>query len=452
MSTVGTDGQYGQINLDPIWEQFRYKISARDLTIGVVGLGYVGLPLAVEFACAGFRVLGFDVLQDRVDSLNKGVSHVGDIGSELLAEVVSAQRFSATTAMSRLAECDAISICVPTPLSKTRDPDTSYVLSATEEIAKSVRKGQLVILESTTYPGTTREIILPRLEQAGLSLGRDFLLAFSPERVDPGNKTHGIRNTPKVVGGMDDASTELAAHLFGQIIEQVHPVSTPEVAEMVKLLENTFRAVNIGLANETALMCDRLGVNVWEVIEAASTKPFGFMPFYPGPGIGGHCIPLDPFYLSWKMKTLDYRARFIELAGEVNSEMPRHVVMKIVEALNEQEKSLRGSDILVLGVAYKPDIGDPRESPALDIIELLRQRGANVTFSDPHVESVRIGEHVFNSVHLTAPRLTDADCVVITTNHSAFDYVRIQKCANLIVDTRNSFGGVEVNGEKTFAL
>lgn len=449
---LGTNGQHEQFILDPVWEPFRNKITSRGLTIGVVGLGYVGLPLAVEFAQSGFRVLGFDVMQDRVDSINAGISHVGDIGSEVLSELVSAERFEATTDMSRLAECDAISICVPTPLSKTKDPDTSYVLSATEEIAKTLRKGQLIILESTTYPGTTREIILPELERTGLSLGQDFLLAFSPERVDPGNKNYGIRNTPKVVGGMTESSTVLATALYGEIIDKVHPVSTPEAAEMVKLLENTFRAVNIGLANETALMCDRLGINVWEVIDAASTKPFGFMPFYPGPGIGGHCIPLDPFYLSWKMKTLDYRARFIELAGEVNSEMPRHVVTKIAEALNESEKSLKGSDILVLGVAYKPDIGDPRESPALDIIELLRQRGARISYSDPYVPSVRIGDHVFSSVPLENDRLQNADCVVIATNHSAFDYQRIHDFAQMVVDTRNSFEGVAVNGSNISTL
>jgi UDP-N-acetyl-D-glucosamine dehydrogenase len=346
--------------------------------------------------------------------------------------------------MSRLAEVDAISICVPTPLSKTKDPDISYVVSAAEKVAAALRPGQLIILESTTYPGTTREVILPILEGTGLQVGRDFFLAFSPERVDPGNARYGIRNTPKVVGGLDADSTELAALLYGQAIETVVPVSSAEAAEMVKLHENTFRSVNIALANETALMCDRMGINVWEVIEAAATKPFGFMPFYPGPGIGGHCIPLDPYYLSWKMKTLNYRARFIELAGEINAEMPHHVVNKVVEGLNQFEKSVKGSDILVLGVAYKADIDDYRESPALDIIGLLQQKGATVGYSDPYVPELRIGNETLRSETITAERIEQADCFVIATNHRGFDFQFIADHARLIVDCRNALANSQV--------
>lgn len=400
----------------------RARLERREATVGVVGLGYVGLPLAVAFGEAGFRVVGLDVAADRVGALNAGGSHVPDVPSAAVAALVGAGRLRATTDAAELAAADAISICVPTPLSKTRDPDLAAVVAATEQVARALRPGQVVVLESTTYPGTTREVILPRLQATGLEAGRDVFVAFSPERVDPGNPTYGIRNTPKVVGGLDPTSTALAVALYRQIIDTVVPMSSPEAAEMVKLLENTFRAVNIALANEVALMSDRLGLDVWEVIDAAKTKPFGFMPFYPGPGIGGHCIPLDPFYLSWKMKTLNYRARFIELAGEVNAEMPYHVVAKVAAALNDARKSVNGAAVLVLGVAYKPDIDDPRESPALDVIGLLRQRGADVAYSDPHVAAVRVLGETLRSVDLTPEALRAADCVVVVTDHRAFDW------------------------------
>lgn len=423
--------------------ELRRAMLSRRARFGVIGLGYVGLPLGAAVAEAGFTVLGFDVDDGRVASVNHGTSHIPDIPTSTITQLVDDDFLSATTDMARLADVDVISICVPTPLSKTRDPDISYVSAATEEVAKSLRTGQLIILESTTYPGTTREIILPRLEETGLRAGQDFFLAFSPERIDPGNATYGIKNTPKIVGGIDQASTDLAALFYRQAIQTVLPVSSPEAAEMVKLLENTFRAVNIGLANETALMCDRLGLNVWEVIEAAATKPYGFMPFYPGPGIGGHCIPLDPHYLSWKMKTLNYRARFIELASEVNASMPYHVVAKVTAGLNEAEKSVKGADILVIGVAYKRDVDDSRESPALDIIGLLQESGGRVSYSDPHIPSVRLPEGELRSEPLTAERLAAADCVVIATDHSALDKQLIARHARLIIDTRNALKASE---------
>jgi len=416
----------------------RKAIETRQAIFGVIGLGYVGLPLGTAFAESGFDVVGFDVNQATVDALNRGTSHIRDVEQATIAALVNDDKLNATTDMARLADVDVISICVPTPLSKTRDPDISYVAAATESVAASLRPGQLVILESTTYPGTTREVILPRLEATGLKAGEDFFLAFSPERIDPGNATYGIRNTPKVVGGIDEMSTELAMLFYSQAIETVIPVSCPEAAEMVKLLENTFRAVNIALANETALMCDLLGINVWEVVDAASSKPFGFMPFYPGPGIGGHCIPLDSHYLSWKMKTLNYKARFIELASEINASMPLHVVNKVTNALNEVEKSVKGSDILVLGVAYKPDINDTRESPALDIIGLLQERGANLSYHDPHIPEITLPADTFQSEELTPQRLAAADCVVITTNHRAIDWTLVATHADPVVDTRRA--------------
>lgn len=421
-------------------ERLRRAILTRRARFGVIGLGYVGLPLGAAFAESGFEVLGFDVNQETVDTLNVGRSHIPDVADMAVRRLVDDSLFAATTDMSRLAEADVVSICVPTPLSKTRDPDISYVSAATEQVARSLRQGQLIVLESTTYPGTTREIILPRLEQTGLKAGEDFFLAFSPERIDPGNARYGIRNTPKVVGGLDQRSTDLAVLFYQQAIETVHPVASPEAAEMVKLLENTFRAVNIGLANETALMCDRLGINVWEVIEAASTKPFGFMPFYPGPGIGGHCIPLDPHYLSWKMKMLNYRARFIELASEVNSSMPQHVVGKVATGLNQLERSVKGSNVLVLGVAYKADIDDIRESPALDIIGLLQESGANVSYHDPHVATITLPTGQLSSEPLTAERLAAADCVVIVTNHRSLDVQAVRQNSRLVIDTRNALG------------
>jgi UDP-N-acetyl-D-glucosamine dehydrogenase len=416
----------------------RDKIETRTATFGVIGLGYVGLPLATAFAEVGFPVLGFDVHQPTVDRLNRGESHIKDVPSSTIDELARAERLAATTDMTRLAEADIISICVPTPLSKTRDPDISYVQAATDAVAANLRRGQLIILESTTYPGTTREIILPQLEATGLKAGEDFFLAFSPERIDPGNPTYGITNTPKVVGGLEPVSTDLGTRFYATAIEHVHPVSTPEAAEMVKLHENTFRAVNIALANETALMCDKLGIDVWEVIDAAKTKPFGFMPFYPGPGIGGHCIPLDPHYLSWKMKTLNYKARFIELASEINAAMPEFWVEKVWRELNEQGKSVKGSHILVIGVAYKPDIDDVRESPALDIIALLQQAGANVSYHDPYVPEIRLPAGTMQSDELTPERLSAADCVVIATDHKIVDATYITESADVIIDTRRA--------------
>lgn len=430
----------------------RSKISSHTAKVGIVGLGYVGLPLAMAFAESGFDVLGFDVNPRTVETLNRGESHIPDVDAQQVRGFVQDQRFGATTDMSRLADADIVSICVPTPLSKTRDPDISYVSAATDQVASSLRSGQLVILESTTYPGTTREVILPRLEATGLRVGVDFFLAFSPERVDPGNAKYGIKNTPKVVGGLDPQSTELARLFYAQAIDTVVPVSGPEVAEMAKLLENTFRAVNIGLANETALMCDRLGIDVWEVIDAAATKPFGFMPFYPGPGIGGHCIPLDPHYLSWKMRTLNYRARFIELASEINSSMPYHVVGKVAAGLNADRKSVNGSRVLVIGVAYKPDIDDVRESPALDVIELLRQDGAEVAYHDPHVRSIRLPDVVMQSVELTEKAMAEVDCVVIATDHAALDKTFILAHAQLVVDSRNAFGGEDAGKARVLSI
>lgn len=430
---------HGQV--DP-GSQLQSAILSRRARLGVIGLGYVGLPLSIAFAEAGFEILGFELDAARVTAINRGHSYITDVPADQTARIVNDGLLSATTDMSRLAEVDAISICVPTPLSKTRDPDISAVVAATEAVARVLRPGQLVILESTTYPGTTREVILPLLEATGLRAGIDFFIAFSPERVDPGNVGYQIQNTPKVVGGIDPQSTELAALLYRQAVEEVVVVDSPEAAEMVKLLENTFRSVNIALANETALMCDRLGLDVWQVIDAAATKPFGFMPFYPGPGIGGHCIPLDPYYLAWKMKTLNYRARFIELAGEINAGMPLHVVDKVVDTLNDAERSVKGSRILVLGVAYKPDISDARESPALDIIGLLQRRGAVVTYSDPHVPSIDIHGARMTSEPLTPESIGAADCVVIATNHRAFDYEELVRHARAIVDTRNALKGI----------
>jgi len=414
------------------------KIADRSAVYGVVGLGYVGLPLAVEFARSGVRVIGFEVDASKVERLNAGDSYIGDVASDELAPLVREGQFRATTDFDELTEADVISICVPTPLSKTRDPDMSYVVNATEAVAKRLRKGQLVVLESTTYPGTTDELVRPMLERGGLVAGDDFFLAFSPERVDPSNPTYGIRNTPKVVGGIDERSGKLAYDFYSIGVDHVQKVSSAAAAEMAKLLENTFRSVNIGLVNEMALMCARLGCNVWEVIDAAATKPFGFMKFVPGPGLGGHCIPIDPFYLSWKLRTLNYRARFIELAGEVNSEMPHHVVKLVGDGLNEARKSIKGSRILLLGMAYKNDVADMRESPALDILKLLEARGAEVVYSDPYVPSFREGDHSRTAVELTDGELENADCVVITCRHSTTDFEQVASKAQLIVDTRNA--------------
>jgi len=419
------------------------RIRSKEVVCGVVGLGYVGLPLAYELARAGFRVLGFDVSERIVRGVNAGESHIRDVASEALASVVGPGGLEATTDMARLAECDAISICVPTPLSKTRDPDISYVASAANAISAALRPGQLVVLESTTYPGTTRELVLPVLERSGLKVGEDFFLCFSPERVDPGNPTWNTVNTPKVIGGITPSCLEAGQALYSQVMERVVPVSSTEAAELTKLLENTFRSINIALVNEMAQVADRLGVDVWEVIDAAATKPFGFMKFVPGPGIGGHCIPLDPYYLVWKMKTLNYKTRMIELAGEINAEMPRFVVTKVQDGLNRHGRAVNGSRILVLGVAYKRDIDDVRESPALDVMRLLEERGAEIRYHDPYVPVLDEDGIHRSSVELTDEELAGADCVVITTDHSGVDYERVVRLAKLVVDTRNATRGIE---------
>ena len=408
-----------------------------DLTVGVVGLGYVGLPLSVEIARSGLRALGFDIDPEVVDGINEGASHIDDVTGEELAEVLATGRLEATTDMARLGECDAISISVPTPLSKTQDPDVSFVIAASEAVAAALRPGQLVVLESTTYPGTTREVLLPALEGTGLKVGKDFFLCFSPERVDPGNQEWKTKNTPKVLGGVTRACTEAGLAVYERFIDTMVAVSSTEVAEMVKILENTFRAVNIALVNEIALIADRLDVDVWEVIEAAATKPFGFMKFTPGPGLGGHCIPVDPHYLAWKMRTLNYRTRFIELASEINAEMPEFVVGKVRAALNARKKAVNGARILVLGVAYKRDVNDVRESPALDVIGLLAADGADVVYHDPFVpELAEEGVHM-SSVALTDQALSEADAVVIVTDHTDVDYAQVLEQAAVLVDARH---------------
>src|ERR1039457_6784550 len=413
------------------------KIRTRRARIGIVGLGYVGLPLAVEFAKAGFSVTGIDISEDKVKRVNAGDSYVGDIPSSTLGPLVESGKLRATCDFSALLELDTVNICVPTPLRKTKDPDMSYIVASCQEIVTHFHAGMLVILQSTTYPGTTYELVLPMLAKPGLEVGRDFFLCFSPERVDPGNPVYQTSNIPKVVGGCTPACTKLGQLFYSQALEHVVPVSSTQVAEMVKLLENTFRMINIGLANEMAMMCSHMGIDVWEVIDAAATKPFGFMPFYPGPGLGGHCIPIDPFYLSWKTKQAGIEARFIELAGYINGQMPHFVVDKIQNALNNQGKPLKGSHIHILGVAYKKDIDDVRETPALDIILLLERRGARVTYSDPFVPSIKLDGRELRAED--ANRMsTEADCVVVVTDHAAFDYATIAKNARLIVDTRNA--------------
>jgi UDP-N-acetyl-D-glucosamine dehydrogenase len=416
------------------------KISSRRARVGIVGLGYVGLPLAVEFAKAGFTVTGIDLSQDKVNRVNAGDSYVGDIPTSVLGPLVQAGKLRATTDFSAVLELDTINICVPTPLRKTKDPDMSFIVSSCGEIAQHLHAGMLVILESTTYPGTTEELVLPMLEKSGLQVGSDFFLCFSPERVDPGNPKYQTVNIPKVVGGVTAACTEMGRLFYAQALQHVVPVSSTQVAELVKLLENTFRMINIGLVNEIALMCDRMRINVWEVIDAAATKPFGFMPFYPGPGLGGHCIPIDPFYLSWKTKQAGIEARFIELAGYINGQMPHFVVDKVQNALNDAGKPVKGSRIHVMGVAYKRDIDDMRESPALDIMMLLERRGGILSYSDPHVPKLKVEGLNLEATPETAA--ADADCVVIITDHSAFDYKGLVERAALIVDTRNALKGV----------
>lgn len=428
------------------------KIEDRTAVCAIVGLGYVGLPLAMELCEAGFRVIGYDVSERVTGLLMRGESHIQDVPAAQVKMHVASGAFVATTDATRLAESDTVSIAVPTPLAKTRDPDLSYVLSAAETVATHAHPGMLIVLESTTYPGTTRELLQPRLEARGLVVGHNVFLAFSPERVDPGNPVYRTKNTPKVVGGITPACNTVASAFYSATIDTVVPVSSPEAAELVKLLENTFRAVNIGLVNEMAIVCDRLGVDVWEVIEAAATKPFGFMKFTPGPGIGGHCIPLDPHYLAWKMRSLNYKTRFIDLASEVNSAMPDFVVEKITRALNDDRKSVKGSRVLVLGVAYKRDIDDMRESPALDVIRLLEDRGAEVMYHDPHVPSYRENSHVASSVALTDAVLAAADAVVVVTDHTGVDYQRIVDRTVLIIDTRNALAALRPGKARVVTL
>lgn len=417
------------------------KLHSRTAKIAVVGMGYVGLPLAVVFAEAGFDITGIDLDQRKVDAIAKKESYILDVPNQTVASLVEKGLLRATTDYSVIRGMDAVSICVPTPLRQTGDPDLSYIVSAVEGIAPYLHKGMVVVLESSTYPGTTRELMLPTLtEKSGLEIGNDIFLAFSPERVDPGREDWTTKNTPKVVGGITPACTEVANAWYSQALDKVVPVTSTEVAEMAKLLENTFRMINIGMVNELAIMCDRLGVDVWEVIDAAATKPFGFMKFTPGPGLGGHCIPIDPLYLSWKLKSLNYTARFIELASEINTNMPRFAVGKVQDALNDHHKSLRGSRILVLGAAYKPDIDDLRESPALDVIHLLQAKGALVDYHDPYIPSIHHDELAMDSVKDLMSNVRDADCVVIITNHKNYDYPAILEAAKLVVDTRNALG------------
>jgi UDP-N-acetyl-D-glucosamine dehydrogenase len=421
-----------------ITNKLRQKIRSKTFHVGVIGLGYVGLPLAVEFARQGIRVTGIEKDADKVAKLNRGENYILDVDSTELSGLVARGLLSATTDYSVVSQLDAISICVPTPLNKTGDPDISHIISARDEVIKHLRPGTVIVLESTTYPGTTEEIVAPAFEEAGFKVGEDIYIAFSPERIDPGNRTYGTHNTPKVIGGVTPKCLEMASAVYGLIIEQVVPVSSTSAAELAKLLENTFRSINIGLVNELAIMCHLLGVDVWEVIKAAATKPFGFMPFYPGPGLGGHCIPIDPIYLSWKLKTMNYRARFIELAGEINTHMPEYVVTRIGLALNDHERSIKGSKILVLGVAYKRNIDDSRESPALDIIELLTERGADVQYHDPFIPRIVIGQKELESIELSDDLLASQHAVVIATDHTELDYERIVNQASLVVDTRNA--------------
>ncbi|MDL1912300.1 nucleotide sugar dehydrogenase [Chloroflexi bacterium CFX6] len=431
------------------------KLKDKTARVAILGLGYVGLPLAVVFAEAGFRVTGIEPDSRKVDSLSRGISYIPDVKTETVERLVKSGELAATTDFSALKDMDAVSICVPTPLRQTGDPDMSFILSAADELAKYMHKGMVVVLESTTYPGTTRELLLPKLgSENGLVIGEDWFLAFSPERVDPGREDWTTINTPKVMGGITEACGEVAAAWYEGAIQTVHPVSSAEAAEMAKLLENTFRMINIGLVNELAIMCERLGVDVWEVIEAAATKPFGFMKFTPGPGLGGHCIPIDPLYLSWKMKSFNYNARFIELASEINTNMPRYVVSRVMEALNDRGKPVKGSRLLVLGAAYKPDIDDVRESPALDVIGLLRQKGALVEYHDPYIPHIHHETEGWqmDSVTDLMSSVREADAVVIVTNHSVYDYKAIVDSAKFVFDSRNATRKAADAGKKVVRL
>jgi UDP-N-acetyl-D-glucosamine dehydrogenase len=435
-------------------EQLLECLKNKTAQVAIIGMGYVGLPLAVTFAEAGLTITGIDLDQRKVDAINQGVSYIQDVSTEQVNRLVQNGRLKATSDFAVLQHMDAVSICVPTPLRKTGDPDMSFILSATEALAKYMHKGIVVVLESTTYPGTTREVLLPQLGEANqLKVGVDWFLAFSPERVDPGRTDWTTINTPKVIGGITPACSEVAKTWYEQALQTVIPVSSAEAAEMSKLLENTFRMINIGLVNETALMCERMGIDVWEVIEAAATKPFGFMKFTPGPGLGGHCIPIDPLYLSWKMKALNYNARFIELASEINTNMPRYVVSRILEAMNERGKVLKGARCLVLGAAYKPDIDDIRESPALDVIGLLQKKGALVDYHDPYIPILRTHEgQTLHSVPDVMDAVKAADCVVIITNHKEYDYPAILAAASFIFDSRNALGKLGKNHPKVVRL
>ncbi|MDO8525886.1 MAG: nucleotide sugar dehydrogenase [Candidatus Omnitrophota bacterium] len=418
-------------------KKLKTKILNREAKIAIIGLGYVGLPLALTFVQKGFRVYGLDVDEGRVLKLGKGISYILDTPSSEIKEAIASGKLAVSNDFTSIREADAVIICVPTPLYKTKEPDVSYIVSAVKNIKKYMKRGQIIVLESTTYPGTTEEVMLPVLEEGGMKEGKDFYLAFSPERIDPGNPNYNTKNTPKIIGGISKNSTDIAKLLYEQAIDTVIPVSSSKVAEMVKLLENTFRIVNIGLVNEIMLMCDKLGVNVWEVIDAAKTKPYGFMPFYPGPGVGGHCIPIDPIYLSWKARMHGFEARFIDLASQVNSEMPRYVVSKIIEGLNDHRKSLRRSKVLAVGVAYKKDVKDLRESPALEIIDILIKKGARVSYHDPHLPYLKIAGINLKSVPFDKKSFKDSDCVVIVTDHSNVDYKFIAKNSKLVIDTRN---------------
>ncbi|WP_419179818.1 nucleotide sugar dehydrogenase [Polycladomyces zharkentensis] len=420
------------------------KIEDKTAVIGVVGLGYVGLPLAVEKAKAGYRVIGFDVQQKRVDMVNQGINYIGDVVDEELVQIVREGRLSATTDYDYIKDVDAVAICVPTPLDKYQQPNTSYVEGSARSIAKRLHKGMLVVLESTTYPGTTEEVVQPILEETGLKVGKDFFLAYSPERVDPGNKVYNTKNTPKVVGGVTPECTKVAAALYRAVLEgEVHEVSSPRVAEMEKILENTFRHINIALANEMAILCNRMGIDIWEVIDAAKTKPYGFMAFYPGPGLGGHCIPIDPFYLTWKAREYKYHTRLIELAGEINNYMPEFVVERSMKILNRYGKALNGAKVLILGVAYKKDIDDLRDSPVLDIIQLMEKNGANLKINEPHVPTFTLNGKEYKSEELTPELVEQADLVLITTDHSVYDYQMIADKAKVIFDTRNALKDVK---------
>ncbi len=425
-----------------MYKQLLTRISERTAHIGVIGLGYVGLPLAVEWARAGFLVTGFDIDPQRVAMCQKGKSWISDISSDDLAILVRNGQLTATTETAAFAELDAISICVPTPLNKTKDPDIAPVLNAVDAIVAHLHPGQLIVLESTTYPGTTDELILPLLSKTGLTVGEDFFLAFSPERIDPDNKQYGLPNTPKVVAGITPICLEIVTALYKTVVNTIVPVSSTRAAELIKLLENTFRAVNIGMVNELAIIANLLEVDVWEVISAAATKPFGFMPFYPGPGLGGHCIPIDPHYLAWKLRTLNYKTRFIEVASEINGQMPRYVVERITEAMNEVGKCLSGSHILIVGVAYKPDVADCRESPAIDIIELLHERKAHIDYADPYIPTLKLTGTTLTAVPLDDEQMRVADCVVIATDHHTYDYAYLARTASLIIDTRNATAGI----------